>query len=396
MRTRVVVGLVLAVAWAAAALAFADSDSAPDPDVRSGDHVETAPGPRRSTPAAPAPTPVPPVVMVRRAHGVPAGWPRRAARIPGVARVVRVRRGQALLRRTIDGRTVEAVRPGHAVPIDTLVASPRAYASMLPADVRRVVAATAPGEAVLSRTGAALRRVGSGAVLSLAGGGRLRVAAVVDDAHLNGAEMLVARRGAGIETRAAHMLVRLRSPRAERSVEREFRGDRVRVVARGGVSPGTARGGIVRPAELKQRFGEVAVRLPYGRDWVKLDPAWVRRNIVSARVPVLGRVTCNRRMLPALLRALREVERRGLGRLIDRGDYAGCWAPRRIPASGSLSLHALGLAVDFNASTNGQYREGDQNPRLVRIMERHGFTWGGRWPTAPDPMHFEWQGATGR
>jgi D-alanyl-D-alanine carboxypeptidase len=22
-------------------------------------------------------------------------------------------------------------------------------------------------------------------------------------------------------------------------------------------------------------------------------------------------------------------------------------------------------------------------------MERHGFTWGGRWPTRPDPMHFE-------
>jgi hypothetical protein len=25
----------------------------------------------------------------------------------------------------------------------------------------------------------------------------------------------------------------------------------------------------------------------------------------------------------------------------------------------------------------------------VRTMERHGFTWGGRWPTRPDPMHFE-------
>ena len=83
---------------------------------------------------------------------------------------------------------------------------------------------------------------------------------------------------------------------------------------------------------------------------------------------------------------------RGLGRLVDRGDYAGCYAPRRIPTSGSLSLHALGLAVDLNASTNGQYSRGDQDPRLVRIMERHGFTWGGRWPTAPDPMHFEWQG----
>jgi hypothetical protein len=391
MRNRVVVGVVLAIAWAIAAVGFADSESAPDPDVRSADPVEAAPGPRRSSPSAPAPTPVPPVVMVRRAQGVPAGWARRASRVRGVVRVVRVRRGQALLRRTVDGRTVEAVRPGYAIPIDTLVASPHAYASMLPADVRGLVAGTGPGEAVLSRTGAALRGAGRGAVLSLADGGRLRVAAVVDDAHLNGAEMLVARSGPGIETRAAHMLVRLTSPRAARAVKREFRGERVRVVARGSL-PGTARGGIARPAELKQRFGEVAVRLPYGGDWVKLDPAWVRRNIVAARVPVLGRVTCNRRMLPPLRRALREVERRGLARLIDRGDYAGCWAPRRIPASGSLSLHALGLAVDFNASTNGQYREGDQDPRLVRIMERHGFTWGGRWPTAPDPMHFEWQG----
>jgi hypothetical protein len=25
-------------------------------------------------------------------------------------------------------------------------------------------------------------------------------------------------------------------------------------------------------------------------------------------------------------------------------------------------------------------------------MERAGFAWGGRWPTAPDPMHFELQG----
>jgi hypothetical protein len=118
----------------------------------------------------------------------------------------------------------------------------------------------------------------------------------------------------------------------------------------------------------------------------------VRRNIVSRRVPLLGSVECNRRMLPALRSALADVERRGLGRLIDPGDYAGCYAPRRIPSSGSLSLHALGLAVDFNASTNAQYKRGDQDPRLVRIMERHGFTWGGRWPTAPDPMHFEFQG----
>jgi hypothetical protein len=28
----------------------------------------------------------------------------------------------------------------------------------------------------------------------------------------------------------------------------------------------------------------------------------------------------------------------------------------------------------------------------VRILERHGFWWGGRWPTVPDGMHFEYHG----
>jgi len=29
---------------------------------------------------------------------------------------------------------------------------------------------------------------------------------------------------------------------------------------------------------------------------------------------------------------------------------------------------------------------------LVHVMERHGFSWGGRWPTVPDGMHFEFHG----
>ena len=393
MRNRalvVVVGLFLCGAAAVAIAGAGDEPPRPD-DVRSADFEERTPGPRRPSLDAPAPSRVPIVVMVRRAQGVPVSWARRVRGTRGVVRVVRVRRGQALLRRTFDGRVVESVRSGYAIPVDTLVAPPRKYASMLPADVRGAVAHLGAREAVLSRSGARLRHAGRGAILTLAGGRKLRVAAVIDDAHLNGAEMLVGQSGSGIETRAAHMLVRLARPAAERSVKREFRGERVRVVRRGG-QPGTARGRIARPAELKERFGEVAVRLPYGGDWVRLDPAWVSTNIVHARVPLLGSVTCNRRIVPDLRAALRAVERRGLGRLIDRGDYAGCYAPRRIPSSGSLSLHAYGLAVDFNASRNAQYRKGDQDRRLVRIMERHGFIWGGRWPTAPDPMHFEWQG----
>jgi len=86
------------------------------------------------------------------------------------------------------------------------------------------------------------------------------------------------------------------------------------------------------------------------------------------------------------------LQRRGLARVVDPGDYAGCFAPRRIPASGSLSLHAWGLAIDINAAANPQFADSRQDRRLVRAMEDAGFTWGGRWPTAPDPMHFELQG----
>ena len=86
-------------------------------------------------------------------------------------------------------------------------------------------------------------------------------------------------------------------------------------------------------------------------------------------MPILGAVTCNRRLFPPLRRALRTLERRGLSRIVDRSDYAGCYAPRRIPGSGSLSLHAWGLAIDLNAAANPRLRGSRQDRRLVR---RHG------------------------
>jgi hypothetical protein len=55
-------------------------------------------------------------------------------------------------------------------------------------------------------------------------------------------------------------------------------------------------------------------------------------------------------------------------------------------------LHAWGLAVDLNARANPFGGRSRQDPRLVRIMERHGFSWGGDFPTRPDPMHFEFRG----
>jgi hypothetical protein len=51
-------------------------------------------------------------------------------------------------------------------------------------------------------------------------------------------------------------------------------------------------------------------------------------------------------------------------------------------------MHAFGLAVDLNVSSNQLGTKGNIDPRVVEIFERWGFAWGGRW-SPPDPMHFE-------
>lgn len=128
-----------------------------------------------------------------------------------------------------------------------------------------------------------------------------------------------------------------------------------------------------------------------GDGMITIDPAWVARNIVRRQVPVFtGEVVCHRLMVDQLAGALAEVEARGLAHLIDPSDYGGCYVPRHIlfNPSAPLSMHAWGLAVDFNVATNGYGAEPQLDMRIVEIFERWGFVWGGRWST-PDGMHFE-------
>lgn len=128
--------------------------------------------------------------------------------------------------------------------------------------------------------------------------------------------------------------------------------------------------------------------LPNG--FIRPDPSWVTANIVTASVPILGSVRCHRLLIPRLQAALEAVQRSGLSHLIRPNDYGGCYVPRFIDRDPTkpLSLHAFGLAVDLNVSTNGLGSRGDLDPRVVQAFERVGFIWGGRW-ARPDPMHFE-------
>jgi hypothetical protein len=127
-----------------------------------------------------------------------------------------------------------------------------------------------------------------------------------------------------------------------------------------------------------------------GDGTIKIDPAWVQRNIVTTEIPGLGRTQCHRAMVPQLMEALREVHEAGLYGHFKPEQFAGCFMPRHIlwnPSNG-LSMHAWGLAIDFNAVDNAFGKRPVMDPRIVEIFKRWGFEWGGDWST-PDGMHFQ-------
>jgi hypothetical protein len=118
------------------------------------------------------------------------------------------------------------------------------------------------------------------------------------------------------------------------------------------------------------------------------DPAWVRAHITTEVVPILGAVTCNRVIFPQLKAALQDIHEQGLDDKIHPEQYAGCYYPRFIAGTSTLSNHAFGLALDINAVENQRGTVGLIDRGVVAVFEKWGFTWGGDWAYT-DPMHFE-------
>lgn len=118
------------------------------------------------------------------------------------------------------------------------------------------------------------------------------------------------------------------------------------------------------------------------------DSGWVATNIRSEVVPILGAVTCHRDLFPQLRAALLEVQSRGLAAEINPEEYAGCYYPRFIANTTSLSNHSFGLALDLNVPGNGRGTVGEMDRDVVAIFKKWGFGWGGDWRYT-DPMHFE-------
>jgi hypothetical protein len=353
-----------------------------------------APPASAASPAGPA---IPDMLLAWTPGGLPPHFAERVAGFRGVDRLVAVLSGTAWLTRSFDdrGAVVDHPASGYAIPLEVAAADPRAYAPFLSPEDRAVLPLVARGEAALGTTSAKLRRLGPGGVLAF-GGRRVRVAGILPDSAVGAHEVLVSTRTAATlgVTRPRYLLIdpsagasRTRLTAAIRSLLPA--GSPLRVRALGEVPFFRQGDAVLPPIAMKEAFGEFAAQ-PLSNGFLRVDPSWQARHIVVADVPILGQVQCNRALIPMLRGALEDVARQGFDRSIDPHGYGGCSVPRFIgeDPTGDLSHHSWGAAVDFNVPENAFGAAPHQDPRLVAIFERWGFTWGGRW-LVPDGMHFE-------
>ena len=315
----------------------------------------------------------------------------------GIEAVTVVHAGVDWLRASFDadGSLLDRPRRPLAVPMEVASVDPGDFATFTPVGERDPVLALGRGDVLLSETSAGIRRAGPGSTLRL-DSGRYTVSGVVSDAAAGGYEALVARPvPASWPDTETYALVRMRSPELRKRVDKKLTdllgpGDQLQLRAEG-ENPFLRYGDAVLPQLIvKSVFGEFAAA-PTPEGFLTVDPAWKKANIGTARVPLLGTVTCHRAVFPQLKRALRRAVTANLSFAVDASDFGGCYSPRFINRnpSGRISHHSWGIAVDINVAENAYGTKADQDLRLVRVMEQSGFTWGGRW-VVPDGMHFEW------
>jgi hypothetical protein len=303
---------------------------------------------------------------------------------------------------------ISAVRPGllpvasgrragyPVVPVEAMAVDPDAYAAAAGRPGARLVGMLDRG-AVLSRTGAALRHLQRGGHLRLAGGGSLKVSGVVDDELLAGYEVALDRedgRRHGLR-RAGYLLVlpRGRLDGLEATVRALLKGRQLHFAVAGDQRFLRGDGGVPPLGLVKARFGEFALpSLRHGGP----DPAWRQRNLLTTRVPLLGRVTCHRAVARDLAAAMADLERRKLGQLIDAAEFrraGGCYRPRLLrDPSGKLTTHAWGIAVAVGLALDPAQRRPLVDQRLIRAMAGHGFTLAAG-PGGADTAGFQWVGA---
>jgi D-alanyl-D-alanine carboxypeptidase len=298
--------------------------------------------------------------------------------------------------RDADGRVVDEPKSPFAYPIDAFAVQAKDYAPFVAGSVReRIVRALSAGKAVLGKHSARLRRLGPGGTLTFRTGS-VRVGAVVPDDAVGWSEVLLDRetgRRLGI-THERYLLAQpaddLTKPAWKRLLLPFVGQDPLRVDVPGGTRFVRVASGVNPPILVKQAFGEFAATPQSNPAYLTIDPAWVEKHIVTTEVPLLGTITCNRKLIPMVRGALEDILASGL--MSEIKVYSGCWASRTVSRSPTAppSTHAYGAAIDINAPQNPYGTKPTMNRDVVRIFESWGFNWGGDF-LIPDGHHFEFR-----
>ncbi|MDJ0663511.1 MAG: M15 family metallopeptidase [Acidimicrobiia bacterium] len=126
----------------------------------------------------------------------------------------------------------------------------------------------------------------------------------------------------------------------------------------------------------------------------------VRGDLVDWAVPMSGAYTIrvHSRALPAFEQVAVNlaVEQAKGNYYAIRPSHTYGFTPRTIGGRYQISLHAHGVALDINSTTN-PYRSDnvlvtDMPGWFVKAWTDAGFCWGGDWKYVKDPMHFAWMG----
>lgn len=288
-------------------------------------------------------------------------------------------------------------RRGWVVPVEAMAVDPEAYADAAGRPGAKLVGMLDKG-VVLSKSGAALRRLQKGGKLKLDGGRWLKVGGVVDDELLAGYEVALDResgRRYGLR-RAEYVLVLARGSVSglEDAVRGLLKGRQLRFAVAGDQRFLRGDASVLPLGLVKARFGEFS--LPSLRRGGP-DLTWKRRNLVTRQVPLLGRVTCHRLVVEDLAAAMADLQRRKLDQLVDAAEFrrrGGCFAQRLLrDQDGRLTRHAWGIAVTVGVALDAAQRRPQVDQRLVKTFAGHGFAWAGRLER-PAGTRFNWVGAS--
>lgn len=125
--------------------------------------------------------------------------------------------------------------------------------------------------------------------------------------------------------------------------------------------------------------------------FLHLHPDW-------AAVPTLRNKLgfwCNKAVHDSLKAVFEELRNKALIPMVKTFD--GCYNLRMIRGGSRLSFHSFGAAVDINAQLFALGRDCRQPDdilpgysQVVEAFEKAGWTWGGRWESRFDGMHFQY------